>query len=852
MHSSDNNQEIFNEAVSKFFGHNPSNPFLALIALYLRKKHQIEIVENYTGNPCDVIASIDDEDIIAPHGKEGEAPGNGKRRLSVIGNLSTNDRLRNIFNIFEEEAKPFSSKRTGNIFKLRTQREPISFLEFVSSLLNIDDRWFQENFNELFDNVVHRCYFMEAFGIYNQPSELTQLARYLIGDNVRKVYDPFAGIASFALAIPKGARYVGEEINPLVAAIGNLRIMANDIEGEVRYESSVNDKDFDSDIIVSTPPFHLRIKPGEFSGDTKYGRRNDACSFLMKKCLVKGKRGIITTTGSFNTDVLLRDCRKLLVDADFIDTIISLPSNIFDRTGVKTYLYVLNPDHTHKGTVRFVDASDLYISSGRKNKLKAGEIIPLLNNPDDRSVDVAIDEIKATDYILTPEFYLKPQIEVPEGASLMRLADLVEFVPPKRIRKERDEIEGEMLNLRNQDFANHLKIYRPGSGFIREVLPTLVNEIRQNCILIPSIMNIRKGIVVEPEGKTLFAASLWRQFIVRNEHLILPQYLVLQLYQPYFEKQIMSSALNVPRSMLLNASIFVPPLEQQRREIEQYQEALISKLDLKVSQGTTRREKMIEEELRVRRHAILNKLQNSLIGLQLLDDFVKEQEGRFDRNSEVVEGTEITVGGLVNQLHHDMHRIVDLADKLTEVESYGTAEIINISDFCNEYERNNRDFVGCNFSWPNNKDIDEGRENRDNLNIWFSKNDLTMIFENVIDNALRHGFGIKGKDASGLKSGSALGTIRIEFERTVLEDKTPVVAVRFLNNGKPLPSNMNTTSVFEWGKGGGENFGSGIGGWHIKRLAEHFGASVSVRNLDSHDRGFNVEYELIFPLHSKD
>ena len=274
-------------------------------------------------------------------------------------------------------------------------------------------------------------------------------------------------------------------------------------------------------------------------------------------------------------------------------------------------------------------------------------------------------------------------------------------------------------------------------------------------------------------------------------------------------------------------------------------------MDLKISEDKRSRETLIEEELRVRRHAILNKLQNSIIGLQLLDDFVKEQEGKFDKNSEVVEGMDITVGSLVTQLHHDMRRIVDLADKLTDVEQFGTPEIINISDFCNEYESKNSEMVGCNVSWPNNNDVTEGRESHDDLNIRFSRHDLTMIFENIIDNALRHGFGIKGNDAAELKNRHTIGTIRIEFERVVLENQNPVVTVRFLNNGKPLPSNMNSTSVFEWGKGGGENFGSGIGAWHIKRLAEHFGATVSVRNLDNDDRGFNVEYELIIPLLTK-
>lgn len=797
----------------------------------------MKIVEDYDGDPVNVIAPVAEGNVIALCGwtpsPGDEAP---VKTLSIVGDLSSDERLLEIFKIFERDAESRKTRREGISEPNDKRWEPGFLLSFASSLLQLDDDWLDGNINGLFDRIVRHCFAYERYDIYSQPNELTLLAKHLMGEDVRKIYDPFAGGASFALAMPKGATYIGEEIQPLVAAIGNLRIMVNDVDGEVLVESSINDRDYDADIIVSTPPFGMPVETEPFSLGEKYGERNDACSFIMKKCLFSGKRGIVTVAGSFNLGSRHHECRKLLVDADFIDTVISFPPHVFDRTGVKTCLYVLNPYRTRKGKVRLVDAGDLYVSEERRNVLQVPGIVSLLNTPGPKNVEVDVDTVKANDYVLAPEFYMEPPVQVPDGASLMRLSRLLDPVPLKRISDGDFVVEGEFLNPKNDESANQIKIYRPGKDFIKGPLESRVNEIKRPCILINGLTFNFKAIVVEPEGKMLFASSNWRQFLLRDEDIVLPQYLVLQLHRPYFERQIQYSSLNVPVKILLNASIIVPSVEEQRREIESYQETLIGNLGLELLAEKEKKYDELAKEMRVRRHTLLNAMHGVVSGISVLKNYIDGKNGPFDKTDIVAPKKQMSMESLIERVSANLDRVVNLVTDFVNQDSYGPAEQINISDFCNEYRWRYVDCANFEIVWPDNNDVENNLVERERLNVSFSRKDLFTVFDNIVSNAVKHGF--YGRDDEN-------NVIRIEFE-PVTDGESSFVSLRFLNNGIPLHSDITPSAIFEWGRKGARSSGTGVGGWHVRRIVEHYGGEVDVSNLED-DSGFTVMYEVRLP-----
>ena len=82
------------------------------------------------------------------------------------------------------------------------------------------------------------------------------------------------------------------------------------------------------------------------------------------------------------------------------------------------------------------------------------------------------------------------------------------------------------------------------------------------------------------------------------------------------------------------------------------------------------------------------------------------------------------------------------------------------------------------------------------------------------------------------------------YHVTLLKDKTQITVV---NNGNPLPKNMDKERVFTYGQSSGK--GEGLGGWQIKNIVKHYGGIVDLDSNDgSETDGFTVAYVMTFPV----
>ena len=118
-----------------------------------------------------------------------------------------------------------------------------------------------------------------------------------------------------------------------------------------------------------------------------------------------------------------------------------------------------------------------------------------------------------------------------------------------------------------------------------------------------------------------------------------------------------------------------------------------------------------------------------------------------------------------------------------------------------------------------------------------SSKDLEQIFDNIISNAVKYGF-----TDSNIKD----YIIKIEISESdefKLKHKD-AVSIKISNNGDPLSQGMDRSKFFHWGVG----HGTGLGTWQIKNIVEHFGGKVRLNEYPNDPNGFQIEYELIFPL----
>lgn len=826
----------FANAVDLFFGHNPSNPYWALVALAMRKEGHLEIVEHL---PQDTGVLVLDEN--SPY-----FPQKGfDREMHVICRPSAPDRIEDVLNIFR--GYEFHDKGTS-IFT-RNQWERSILLNFASSLIKLEDQWIADNFDKCFAVLVRRAFANSRLEEFIQPGDLVKVLGHIvetIAPNAKVVYNPFSGMSSYALHIPKGSTYVGEEINSLVAAIANLRLYAKGIKGQVHNVNAINDHDYDADLIVSTPPFGIRVRPSEvqFPLDRVYTTE----SLVLRKSLIRSVSAIVVVPTGFNyrNDSVL-SVRQELVKSGNLDMIINLPEKIFTNTAIGTSIYVLNPNHNHKGYVRFIDASKSYSDAFHIRILDTEAIIATIDDGGEKSKLVSIDTIKENDYSLSPERYFSEDILVPEGMKLMKMSELGEIV---HLQCDNLPIEGKLVNFGGLKNPNPLKVYHSNDFEEVELPNNRAMKLVHSGLLFGGGRG-NSGVCISSEGEPLFTYSDYINF-VPDDDLVLPQYIIMQFHEEYVKDQLIGVyAGRMPIDVFLNVRILVPAIDVQRASIEEYQGKLIAELGLEVSNLKTQQANEFERNMHLRKHALKQVLNEVVPASRRIANFVNSQEGEFNKGTIVAERSKATLDAYTQKLYSNVVKIQRLISVLTDEENFPEAETFDFSHFMASYIK--RKITGDKYrliymgesSFLDDEpelpsDLKQGEKvfvTAPTLTAHIALTEMETVLDNLVANATEHGF----VDES--RTDSLYYCIKVLFKNILVKDKM-MLEVRVMNNGEKLPNGISSDKVFTWGVGSG----TGLGAWQVKNIIEHYGGSVEFIQYDNAPDGYNIEYRIVIPM----
>lgn len=270
------------------------------------------------------------------------------------------------------------------------------------------------------------------------PTEISKLLVGLAdiqpGDSL---LDPTAGVGG---ALVETLRYqpglvVGEEINTTVAQIGYLNLLVNGAN-EKQLKFYANDvllhphylDEFDKfDKIVQVVPFGFRLSSSldndeyrrfpfgplsKMAGTLAY--ISNAISSLKP---TGGKAVVLVSAGNLYRGGCEARIRKNILAYDLIETVISLPTNMFYSTGIETAIIVLDNDKPSQSEkqVQFIKVNDEMTRSTRTNKqLKAEALERILELYHSKkevpglAANIPVSEIKNGD--LSVESYIK-QVE---------------------------------------------------------------------------------------------------------------------------------------------------------------------------------------------------------------------------------------------------------------------------------------------------------------------------------------------------------------------------------------------------------------------------------------------------------
>ena len=238
-------------------------------------------------------------------------------------------------------------------------------------------------------------------GEFFTPQEVSELLARLAsadGHQIRSVYDPACGSGSLLLKFSKtvgrenpNLKYYGQEINPTTYNLCRINMFLHNINYD-NFDIQLGDtllspkhrhlEPFDA--IVSNPPYSIKwegsknpllINDDRYSGPGVLAPDSTAdlafTLHMLSSLSESGTAAIVEFPGVLYRGGKERSIRQWLIENNFVDTIIQLPSNLFFGVGIATCIIVLRKGKRPDNRVLFIDASREFVKNGNKNKLTA-------------------------------------------------------------------------------------------------------------------------------------------------------------------------------------------------------------------------------------------------------------------------------------------------------------------------------------------------------------------------------------------------------------------------------------------------------------------------------------------------
>lgn len=353
------------------------------------------------------------DDVITPEIKEDATKTKGyfiypsqlfvniAQKANCNPNLNTD--LAAIFNAIESSASGYASEhdikglfadfdttsnRLGNTVEEKNKR----LAAVIKGVEGLDFGNFEDNEIDLFGDAYeflisnYAANAGKSGGEFFTPQNVSKLiARLaLLGQtSVNKIYDPACGSGSLLLQAKKQfvehlieEGFFGQEINHTTYNLARMNMFLHNINYD-KFDIALgdtllkpqhgNEKPFDA--IVSNPPYSVNwvgsddptlINDDRFAPAGVLAPKSKADFAFVLHALsylsARGRAAIVCFPGIFYRGGAEQKIRKYLVDNNFVETVISLPPNLFYGTSIAVNILVLSKHKTDTMT-QFIDSS---------------------------------------------------------------------------------------------------------------------------------------------------------------------------------------------------------------------------------------------------------------------------------------------------------------------------------------------------------------------------------------------------------------------------------------------------------------------------------------------------------------
>ena len=295
-------------------------------------------------------------------------------------------------------------------------------------------------------------YFMGMFadsegkhgGEFYTPRSIVKLLVEMLEPYHGRVYDPACGSGGMFVWSEKFVEehsgnlddisVYGQELNETTWRLGKMNMAIRGIDADLRRGDTFHEDkfpDLKADYIIANPPFNISDWGQELLQDDirwKYGvppkgNANYAwIQHMIHHLSPRGIAGFVLANGSMSSQSSGEgEIRKKLIEADLVDCIVTLPSQLFFNTGIPACLWFISRDRSNRsGKTLFIDGRNLGQMITRRNRELSIEDIAQVatayhkfKTQTGEYHDVAgfakvttLNEIKEHDYVLTPGRYV--------------------------------------------------------------------------------------------------------------------------------------------------------------------------------------------------------------------------------------------------------------------------------------------------------------------------------------------------------------------------------------------------------------------------------------------------------------
>ena len=717
-------------------------------------------------------------------------------------------------------------------------------------------------FNEYYA-VVRKCYDDIRNGSVKSRRDILQLPQDLVDFCIQavevkpnsKVFLPYAGNAEFALALPE-CRCSGFEASGREWALSQIILDAYQLEHEIEHsESAIS---FFDDVLFPKYDYVFTMPPmqsGKFAGYV-----SKSIESILTHCLKKKGTMCLIMPASAAESIIWKQFRELLAkeSESYSLAVVALPSLFLPFTAIDTYVWIIQKQGENGGRALMVNAKDEnYFVTDKQTRRTSLKIDALLESIAKRDTRVAREipfETMGEDFRFSPSRYFTDAFlpDAKPNEQFYKLGDLIEVLGPQP--RPIGTTIGKIIGMRELS-DNYLTPEIDAAALPEGETAGLVPSTGEG-ILVGFIGDrFKVGIVNNlANGEIVFLRREIIRFRLAPNAPVKKEYLLRELMSDYVRNQASNKASGaaiqrISKDDVLSLQILIPSLEIQDQAVFADSLAGMSAADRERVQSFEK----FRKNMHMMKHGLGQTVFNLQNWMQMISVARKSADSPVNDNAEV--------GGLVKVR---MCEVFDNIDTALEVLSrqistfdvgYGMkVASFSLADFIDQYiESHPRPNVHYDFPSEQYRvkesiplvDVDDtdpqnirvieypgqySAEKGEALDfIEFSEDALAIIFENIVSNAVAHGFKDPDKEY----------VIHFEFKP---EGSSYILSIS--NNGAPISSRIKPDDIFIWGNTTGGKDHAGIGGYQVKDLMEEFGGKAEI--ISTPDEEFTVTYKLTF------